>query len=157
MIRMKKISLGLVFLFLGLMVAGAGSAETAKAKKKAAAKKAPEAVSKLPEKEPSKASEPDYPDPAVAEIHQELADIIRVHQSLQLQYRDQVREIQRITDQARAHQKLLKDLETIRHAQEAARTAKTLDDLVRLEKIRLIQEQTRQNRGRLEEIQKQES
>lgn len=157
---MKKISLFVVILIFGFTVFSAPTADAAKKEKKAPDKKTLEVRQKPPEKEPSDAAPPDYPDPAMAEIHQELADIIRVHQSLQLQYRDQVREIheiQRITDQARAHQKLLKDLETVRRAQEANRTMKTLDELVRIEKIRLIQEQTRQNRVRLGEIQKQES
>lgn len=144
---MKKIPLAVLLLFLGLSFTGLDRAEAAKKeKKKPASKKTLVRAVAVP----------DYPDPAVAEIHQELDDILRVHQSLQVQYRDQVREIQRITDQARAHQKLLKDLETVRRVQQQAASAKALDDLVRLEKIRLIQKQTHQNRTRLEEIQKQE-
>lgn len=154
---MKRIIFGVLVLFLGTTLLTTNSAGAAKEKKAVPSKKKAPPVATEPQRaEGSPVAVPDYPDPAVAEIHQELADIIRVHQSLQVQYRGQVREIQRITDQARAHQKLLKDLETIRHAQEATRAAKTLDDLVRLEKIRLIQEQTHQNRTRLKEIQKQE-
>lgn len=106
---------------------------------------------------PTKISGPRYPDPAVAEIHRELEEIIRVHQTLQIQYRGQIREIQRITDQARAHQRLLRDLEAVRLVQQQVQAVKGLDELVRLEKIRLIREQTRQNRTLLEGIQQKET
>jgi len=96
---------------------------------------------------------PTHPDPAVAEIHRQLQEILKVHETLRSQFQDQVREIQRITDQARAHQKLLKDLEVARKIR-PPQGKLDVEEAVRKEKIRLIQEQTLQNRTYLENLQK---
>jgi hypothetical protein len=91
--------------------------------------------------------------PNIAEIQQELQNIAQIHRSLQYQHYNQIQEIQRITEQARAHQQLLKNLST-------SRTSATttygidLEEVLRREKIRLIQEQAHQNRAVLEGLQK---
>ena len=89
--------------------------------------------------------------PDVVEIQRELQKILQVQRSLQYQHYNQIREIERITVQARAHQKLLETLETSRAARPETRD---LDELLRREKIRLIDEETKKNRAALEEIQK---
>lgn len=98
---------------------------------------------------------PSLPDPAIAEIQKDLREILRVHQLIQKQYREEVREIQRITEQAQAHQKLLQELEAARQIQKV-QAGMSPEEFIRLEKIRLIQEETRRNRTMIEEIQRQE-
>lgn len=90
--------------------------------------------------------------PDVVEIQRELQKILEIHRTLQIQHQDQIREIQRITEQARAHQKLLKTLEASRVARTTAPV--DLDDFVRLEKIRLIEKEAQKNRASIEEMQK---
>ena len=94
---------------------------------------------------------PQTPDPAVAEIHKQLNDIIQLHKTLQLHPRDKIRAIQRITDQARAHRKLLAELEAVRAAKRPA-DSRSLEDAIRVEKIRQIQLQTEKNRELLEKV-----
>lgn len=92
--------------------------------------------------------------PSILEIQKDLQEILRIHQTLQLQQLEQVREIQRITDQTKAQERLLKDFAAAREARKAARDSALIDEILRLEKLRLIREDVRQNRSRLERIQK---
>ncbi|MBI2166618.1 MAG: hypothetical protein HYU34_00020 [Candidatus Omnitrophica bacterium] len=94
---------------------------------------------------------PQIPDPAVAEIHKQLNDIIQLHKTLQLNTRYKVREIQKITDQAEAHRKLLAELEAARAVKRPV-NPQSLEDIIRAEKIRQIQIQTVKNRQLLEEV-----
>ena len=98
-----------------------------------------------------KAPLPQIPDPAVAEIHKQLNDIIQLHKTLQLHTQYKVREIQKITDQAEAHRKLLAELEAARAVKRPVNT-QSLEDIIRAEKIRQIQIQTVKNRQLLEEV-----
>jgi hypothetical protein len=117
--------------------------------------------SKLPPKITAKSFQT-VRDPSVTEIQKELQTIVKLHRSLQQQHREQIVEIQRITEQAQAHQKLLKNLADMRKTVAPA-DVPAMDEALRIEKIRLIQEQARQNRVTLEKIreeaiqQKQES
>jgi hypothetical protein len=97
--------------------------------------------------------------PAVTDVQRELQEIVRIHQALQAQHVTQIREIQRIMEQARLHQQLLKDLAPARAAGGVPVTPATrnVDELIRLQKIQLIQQQAAENRSRLEEIGKQET
>lgn len=106
---------------------------------------------KKPQAAKEEAALPQIPDPAVAEVHRQLNDIIQLHKTLQLQTRYKVREIQKITDQAEAHRKLLAELEAVRAVQRPVKT-QSLEDIIRTEKIRQIQLQTVKNRQLLEEV-----
>lgn len=91
--------------------------------------------------------------PNVAEVQQELQNIVQIHKSLQYQHYNQIQEIQRITEQARAHQQLLKSL-SASHTPATTPQGISVEEVLRREKIRLIQEQARQNRAVLEGLQK---
>lgn len=91
------------------------------------------------------------PNPAIADTYRDLQEVIRIHQLLQAQHKDQLQEIQRITEQARIHQKLLKEMQTAR--ERAAVKPARVDEILELQKIRLIQQQARENRAYLEKIQ----
>ena len=93
--------------------------------------------------------------PSVLEIQKELEEIVQIHRSLQAQHRAQVAEIQRITEQAKAHQKLLQNLSPAPGGEEAP--AEDMDEAVRRQKILLIKEQARENREAHEEIKKKEA
>ena len=90
---------------------------------------------------------------SLEQIQKDLRRIQEIHQTLQREHYEQIREIQKITEQAKAHQKLLKDLEAQRQAVKPLNTV-NVEEVLRFEKIRLIQEQARQNRAVLEGIQK---
>lgn len=94
---------------------------------------------------------PNLPDPAVAEIRRQLEEIIQIHKTLQQVHQGQLREIQRITDQARAHQKLLNQLAPVRASNQVVKSS-NLEEIIRMEKIRQIQVQAQQNRAALEEL-----
>lgn len=91
--------------------------------------------------------------PNIAEIQQELQNIMQIHRALQVQHLNQVREIQRITEQAKVHQELLKNL-AIPPPGLKKPPAVDIEETLRLQKIRLIQEQTKKNRALLESLQK---
>lgn len=96
--------------------------------------------------------------PDVTQLQEELQNILEIHRSIQLQGLSQIREIQRIRDQTEAHQALLKDLAPARNQMGSAvpdvPQGVTVDEFVRIQKIRAIQDQARENRGVLEGLQK---
>lgn len=94
---------------------------------------------------------PDIPDPAVAEVYRELQNIIDLHKTLQVQHQTQIAQIQKITSQARAHQKILQTLDAVKRVPPAAGRG-GVEEMVRQEKIRQIQRQTEVNRAALEGI-----
>jgi hypothetical protein len=88
---------------------------------------------------------------SIIDIQRELKDILEVHRTLQARHYDDIREIQRITEQARAHQKLLGELAAVRKMREA-KPGLDMEEILRLQKIRIIQDQAYQNRTSLEQI-----
>ena len=92
--------------------------------------------------------------PSITEIQKELQSIVQIHRSLQLQHQAQIAEIQKITEQAKAHQKLLKSL-SVPVPQVPKAPSSNIDEIIRVEKIRLIQEQAFKNRAMLEKIREQ--
>jgi len=96
--------------------------------------------------------------PDVTQLQEELQNILEIHRSIQLQGQNQIREVQRIRDQTEAHQALLKDLTPTRKQTgpvvPEVPQGVTIDEFVRIQKIRAIQDQARENRGVLEEMQK---
>lgn len=89
--------------------------------------------------------------PNVAEIQRQLQDIIRIHQSLQAQNASRIAEIQRITEQTRAHQQILQSLQTTQQLQRAQQST-AVDNILRQQKILAIQEQTLKNRAALDQL-----
>ena len=98
---------------------------------------------------------PKIADPAVADIKAELDEIIRIHDVLERQQRSDVQEIQKIADQARIHQKLLQQLDTVRRA-EAAKQRSGVEEVLRIEKIRQIQKTAEVNKAYLDKIREEE-
>ena len=90
--------------------------------------------------------------PDVNAVRRDLQAIVAINQSLRTQQYAQIAEIQKITEQARAHQKLLQSLGPKMNPVKPP-AAIDIDEILRLEKIRLIQEQARRNREELEKIQ----
>ena len=101
------------------------------------------------DKESPAASVSTSSDSAAASIQRDLEGILRIHRALETQHRDQILEIQRITEQARIHQQILRNLEIAQRAQKVQQAA-SIDEAVRRQKLLLIREKTRQNRAFLE-------
>ncbi len=94
--------------------------------------------------------------PNVAEIQKELQEILQAHRSLQAQHVQQVKEIQRITEQAKVHQELLKKLSVPpARVKPLPDTGVDVEESLRLQKIRLIQQEARKNRVALESLRQQ--
>lgn len=77
----------------------------------------------------------------VADVNQQLQDIIKLNDSLKINQVATAAEIQQIQEQAKIHQQLLRRLETT----EAAVNRSEVNEVLRQEKIRIIREQTSQN------------
>jgi hypothetical protein len=94
--------------------------------------------------------------PTVAQIHRDLQEIIRIHQMLQAQHHAQIREIHRITEQARLHQKLLRDLTPAQALRTGTAPVKgpNIDEMIRLQKIQLLQQEAVKSRSELEALKK---
>ena len=98
------------------------------------------------------------PNGSVAETQKQLDDIIQVHQTLQLEHQKEIVEIQRILGQARAHQRLLKELAEEKGISGGASSSVTrldIEQAIRSQKIQLIKEQTGKNRAAIEDLEKQ--
>lgn len=89
-------------------------------------------------------------DTSVAETHRQLEDIMRIHQTLELQRQQDILEIQKIMEQARVHQQLLQEFETT-SPQGGGGEGGEIEEAVRQKKIELIKEQTDKNRALMEE------
>ncbi|GEM_PF-3071784 len=95
---------------------------------------------------------PRYPDPSIIEIQKQLQDIIKIHQDLEKQRDQNLAEIQKILEQSRMHQQLLSDLS---QDQKAAGKAKSeMDEIIRRQKIQIIEEQALKNKSELERLRK---
>jgi len=104
-------------------------------------------------KAPKPAAVPDIPRvykpvPAVPDIQalqKQIQEIIALNENLKLRYRGQVAEIQKISEQARIHQRMLQQFA---HANvKAPYRAEDVKTILEQEKIRLIQVQTRENQN----------
>ena len=95
------------------------------------------------------------PDANMLETQRQLEDIIRVHKNLQLEHQREIEEVQRIIEQARTHQKLLKELSQEKGLSAGASSPVTKIDLeqaIRSQKIHLIKEQTEKNQAEIREL-----
>ena len=114
----------------------------------------------LPPQIPKISQVPQVPkvwDTSITQTQRELEDILRIHQILQVQQQAQLREIQRITEQAEVHQKILNDLGRARPVTGTGETGASemaLEETLRVQKIALIQEQTRENQLRLKRLER---
>lgn len=89
------------------------------------------------------------PVPDVIKIQRDLENILQIHRNLEVQKFKQIREITQITEQARIHQQLLKDLALTRQVG----PARTTEEAIRLQKIQLIQKQAQKNQAVMKKIQ----
>ncbi len=96
---------------------------------------------------------PHIPDPSIAEIQKQLQEILKVHQSLELQRDRELEEIQKIMEQSRIHQQLLKDL--AKPAQ--VKQQPVLEEALRREKIQIIEKEALKNQSKIEELKKKSS
>ena len=94
-------------------------------------------------------------DPDIAKIQKQIQEIIKINDSLKSNYAGQAEEIQKISEQARIHQKILKDLEAARNRQVGAKAnpQKFMD----LEKVKLIEKETNKNNQFLNNLKNQET
>ena len=91
--------------------------------------------------------------PDIAGTQKQIDEILRLHEQIKKVSQSQALEIQRITDQASIHKKILQDLQKTGVADVRKKyLAKDAAELLRQEKIRLIQEQTLQNRNWIERV-----
>lgn len=104
---------------------------------------------KLPSLPPNVPPVSKYPDPSIVEVQKQLADIVKIQQTLQLQQTQQISEIQKIVEQAEVHQKLLGELEKARGNVSGE---SQIDEAIRRQKIQLIEEQAAKNQAALEEM-----
>ena len=81
-------------------------------------------------------------------LQSEIAGMLKINETLKPLKQVQAAEIQRITEQAQIHQRILRNLQTVSPVYQVTDT----DRLLRQEKIRLIQEQTLRNRQVLSQI-----
>lgn len=89
-------------------------------------------------------------DVEITRIKTQIQDIIKINEGLKANYADQAAEIQKISEQARIHQRILKDLETAKVQQKAVQT--TPQNFLDNEKIKLIQKETEKNQKYLETL-----
>lgn len=75
-------------------------------------------------------------------VQKQINEIIKVHEQLKSQYQEQAAEIQRITEQAKIHQRILRDLEEERMKRTDVPDTK---EILRQEKIRVIIQETQKN------------
>ena len=80
----------------------------------------------------------------LTEVQNQIKDVIELNQKTRPVYRSQAIEVQKIRDQAVIHQKILQDMQARRTVPSV--NPSDIDEMIRLEKIRLIQEQTLRDR-----------
>ncbi len=91
-------------------------------------------------------------DISILNLQKQISDIIKLNESIKASQRGQVTEIQKIIDQARIHQRILTELKEGEEKGEVKPA--DAEALLRQEKVRLIQEQTEQNKEFIDEIEK---
>ncbi len=90
------------------------------------------------------------PEVQAAAVQSQLDSMMRVNDSLKNNYGQQAAEVQRISDQAKIHQRILTQLSTA--PAQPVYSKNDSQELLRQEKIRLIREQTERNRQVLESL-----
>ena len=89
--------------------------------------------------------------PTVSDVERQLTELIQLNESIRQSQQGQVKSAQRIIEQARIHQRILKDIKT---TQSPARNVQptNADEILKQEKLRLIREQTERNRRIIESL-----
>lgn len=87
-------------------------------------------------------------DPDIARIQKQIQEIMKINESLKTNFSGQAAEIQKISDQAKIHGEILKDLDSGKKIAEDASADKYLNQ----EKLRLIREETEKNQKYLQEL-----
>lgn len=87
-------------------------------------------------------------DPDIARIQKQIQEIMKINESLKTNFSGQAAEIQKISDQAKIHGEILKDLDSSKKIAEEAGADKYLNK----EKLRLIREETEKNQKYLQEL-----
>jgi hypothetical protein len=88
-------------------------------------------------------------DTSVVNIQNQIKEIIRINESLKANEQRHLAEIQRIMDQARVHQRILEELRAAKGTKGKAKPSEA-EELLRQEKLRLIQEETEKNKKFIE-------
>ncbi len=91
-------------------------------------------------------------DISILNLQKQISDIIKLNESIKASQQTQVGEVQRIIEQARFHQRILTELKEGEEKGEAKPS--DAETLLKQEKVRLIGEQTEQNKEFIEEIKK---
>lgn len=92
-------------------------------------------------------------DPQVVKIQKEIQGILKLNEELKDRYRSQVKEIQRINEQAKIHQKILDDISKIPRKPVVLKPQDT-EELLKQEKLRMIEQETVANRKFIEGLKK---
>lgn len=92
----------------------------------------------------------------IGELQKRIENIIKVNESLKAASGPQAKDIAEISDQARAHQKILTQLNAPNNVVPAYR-ASDAGEVLRQEKLRLIQDQTQKNQNAIETIKRSET
>ena len=89
--------------------------------------------------------------PNIQKIQKQINDIIKLQETLKQTQQGQLSEIQKIIDQAKIHQRILDDIKMTKASRERVTPAAT-EQLLEQEKVRLIGNETEQNKKRLENL-----
>ncbi len=86
---------------------------------------------------------------SVARIQTQIQEMLRVNEGLKRQYRSQAADIQKVMEQAKIHQQILKGLDELKDKKVKQPAPQVFDakEVLRQEKIRLIEEQTQMNQA----------
>lgn len=88
-------------------------------------------------------------EPEILRIQKQIHDIIKLNDTLKAQYSDQAAEIQKISEQAKIHQKILQDLEKTKSEMKTTNS----ESMIVQEKVKLIRKETETNRKFLNTLQ----
>ena len=90
-------------------------------------------------------------EPNIKKIQKQINDIIKLNENLKVRYQSQASEIQRITDQAKIHRQILENMSNLKGRKILVKPMDR-DEVLRQEKVRLIQKTTEENRKYVETL-----
>lgn len=93
---------------------------------------------------------------SAAEVNEQIQSIIKMNESLKATHAARISQLHSIQEQAKFHQQILKDLETVKPAAPVINPS-DVDEVLRQEKIRLIREQTIRNTELVKALEKRRS
>ncbi|MBI3306352.1 MAG: hypothetical protein HYZ84_00895 [Candidatus Omnitrophica bacterium] len=123
-----------------------------------------EVKAEIPPRPPKIESVPDLPrpsipqalkapsvDPSMNRIQKEIQEVIKLNEELKSRYKSQAAEIQRISEQARIHQKILQDMNQMPRKVPVIKPQDT-EELLKQEKLRVIEQDTEASRKFIEDL-----